>query len=278
MVSLPYVLAFTLILLTTAFVSPQHSTLILSIDHILQLRLIYILPAFHRSRPPPRKRGTPTHLLVVLGSGGHTAEMLSLITSLNPADYTYRSYVIGSGDEFSAGKAEEFERTLGAKEEKRGVDSFTNVEGKEMTVSLRKDYSIHIVPRARQIHQSLLSSPLSSLRCLYACLKLLYWHPSGYPDLILTNGPATSLILILASTIFRYFSFLPFVGPPRHSMRGHSSWGKMRVIYVESWARVKRPSLSGRLIVWCGLCDRVLVQWKSLEERGWGEYKGVLVR
>ena len=278
MMGLPHVLAFTLILLTTAFVSPHRSTLILSIDHILQLRLIYILPAIHRSCPPPRKRGTPTHLFVCLGSGGHTAEMLSLITSLNPAHYTYRTYVIGSGDEFSAGKAQDFERALAAKEERQGVDRFTNVEGKEMTVSLRKNYSIHIVPRARQIHQSLLSSPLSSLRCLYACLKLLFWHSKGYPDLILTNGPATSLILILASIIVRYFSFLPFVGPLGQSMRGHSSWGKMRVIYVESWARVKRPSLSGRIVVWCGFCDRVLVQWKSLEDRGWGEYKGVLVQ
>ncbi len=107
---------------------------------------------------------------------------------------------------------------------------------------------------------------------------LLYWHPNGYPDLILTNGPATSLVLILASTILRYFSFLPLVGSARQSARGHSSAGKMRVIYVESWARVKRPSLSGRIIVWCGLCDRVLVQWKGLQDRGWGEYKGVLVR
>lgn len=52
----------------------------------------------------------------------------------------------------------------------------------------------------------------------------------------------------------------------------------MRTIYVESWARVKRPSLSGRIIVLCGLCDRVLVQWKELEIKGWGEYRGMLVR
>ncbi|KAF6223973.1 hypothetical protein HO133_010547 [Letharia lupina] len=267
MPSLAYILASTLILLTTAF-----------------LRLIYILPAFHRSRPPPRARGTPTHLLVVLGSGGHTAEMLSLLASLDPARYTYRSYVIGSGDDFSAGKAQGFERGLAAREEegdekkRRGTVGLTGAEGEEMTGILRRDYSIHTVPRARRIHQSLLTSPPSSLRCLYAGLMLLYWHPKGYPDLILTNGPATSLVLILAATILRYFSFLPLVGPARQSVRGQGSAGKMRVIYVESWARVKRPSLSGRIIVWCGLCDRVLVQWKGLQDRGWGEYKGVLVR
>ena len=198
--------------------------------------------------------------------------------------------MIGSGDDFSAGRAREFERGLAAKKKKEEEDdedgedqeeeivSSTNGEGGAMTGISGSDYSIHIVPRARQIHQSLLTSPLSSLRCLCACLNLLYWHPRGYPDLILTNGPATSLILILASTILHYFSFLPLVSPARQSMRDPINSGRMRVIYVESWARVKRPSLSGRIIVWCGLSDRVLVQWKGLQDRGWGEYKGVLIR
>lgn len=218
--------------------------------------------------------------------------MLSLLAPLNPAHYTYRSYVVGSGDDFSAARAHEFERGLAAREEGGSVSlgggGGGNGGGKEMiTGSLKKKkkemgYSMHTVLRARQIHQSLLTSPLSSLRCLCACLKLLYSHPNGYPDLILTNGPATSLILILASTILRYFSFLPLVGPARPPSgsggRSSSSGIEMRVMYVESWARVKRPSLSGRIIVWCGLCDRVLVQWKGLQDRGWGEYKGVLVR
>ena len=207
--------------------------------------------------------------------------MLSLLTSLNPAHYTYRSYVIGSGDDFSAGRAQKFEQGLAAKlggTEKHEVASFANTEGNGVTEMSASDYSIHTVPRARQIYQSLLTSPLSSFECLCACLKLLYWHPNGYPDLVLTNGPATSLILILALTILRYFSFLPFVGSAGQRVQGHANSGKMRVIYVESWARVKRPSLSGRIIVRCGLCDRVLVQWKSLQDMGWGEYKGALVR
>ena len=83
--------------------------------------------------------------------------------------------------------------------------------------------------------------------------------------------------------MIRYFSFLPSVGragkKKEEGVRGgEGRISSMRVIYIESWARVRRPSLSGRIIVWCGLCDRVLVQWKGLQDRGWGEYKGVLVR
>lgn len=266
---LPYLLATLLILLTTAFVraSPPLQPPTRPPNTLTsQLRLIYILPSTHRARPPPRKRGTPTHLLIVLGSGGHTAEMLSLLHGLDPTIYTHRTYIISSGDDFSAARAAAFESTLLPNTtESNGISQ----EGKK--------YSIHTVPRARRIHQSLLSAPLTSLHCFSACLTLLHAHPQGHPDLILTNGPATSLILLLASTLLRYFAFLPFLSS-RSPTSGGPETGQMRAIYVESWARVKRPSLSGRIIVWCGLCDRVLVQWKGLEDRGWGEYRGVLVR
>ena len=89
--------------------------------------------------------------------------MLSLLTSHNPSHYTCRSYVIGTGDDFSAGKAHGFERGLALKEEKKKkkeeegakqeIVSFANKEGKEVIERSGRDYNIHIVPRARQIHQ-----------------------------------------------------------------------------------------------------------------------------
>lgn len=131
-------------------------------------------------------------------------------------------------------------------------------------------YDIKAVPRARKIHQSLLTTPFSSLRTLLACIPLLL-YPSP-PDLILTNGPATATILIFASLILRFFD-----------VKECNSRGKMRTIYVESWARVKRLSLSGKLLY--GVVDRFVVQWESLEgKKGWGgwgggraEFRGVLV-
>ena len=262
--------AITLIFISTALVSLTTTiSSFINAHFASQLRLFYILPALHRTRPPPRKRGTPTHLLIVLGSGGHTAEMFLLIANLDPKTYTHRSYVVGSGDDFSSGKATEFEREIA-----RGIPR------EEAQSDLAEDecgYSIHTVPRARQIHQSLLTSPFSTLKCLYACLLLLVRHPRGKPDLILTNGPATSLIVILASTILRYFALLSSFSQPGFRNVHFASRGT-RIVYVESWARVRRPSLSGRIIVWCGLCNRVLVQWKALETSGWGEYRGALVR
>jgi len=52
----------------------------------------------------------------------------------------------------------------------------------------------------------------------------------------------------------------------------------MRTIYVESWARVEGLSLSGKILMAVGACERVLVQWEGLSRAGRGEFRGVLVR
>jgi len=242
-----------------------------------QLRLLHTLPSFNPQPPLTRRRGDPTHLLIVLGSGGHTAEMLSLLHDLNTRSYTHRTYVISSGDAFSSLKAHEFESRLADERSKTGERKEGKVEeGKAGEVGT---YSIRVVPRARRIHQSALTAPWDCLWCLLACLHLLTTPPTPItpsqsssipttPDLILLNGPATATILVLASLLLR------FVG-----RRG--SGGKMRSIYIESWARVKKLSLSGRMLVVAGACERVLVQWEGLKEGMGGrgvELRGCLVR
>ncbi|MCJ1226538.1 UDP-N-acetylglucosamine transferase subunit [Toensbergia leucococca] len=243
--------------------------LILIISTIFFLRLLQILPLTNRT-PPPRKRGTPTRLLIILGSGGHTAEMTSLLSDLDTASYTHRSYVISTGDDFSARKAIDLEESLEARAKHKALYSyFDKVTYPEFQDTAgQRSYDISFIPRARNIHQSLLSTPFSSLRSLVACFSILRYPSTSpqspaYPDLILTNGPGTSVILVLASILLR---FLDVPG----------TRGKMRTIYVESWARVKGLSLSGRILVQGGLVNRCLVQWEGL--KGKGEYIGVLVR
>ena len=77
-------------------------------------------------------------LLVILGSGGHTAEMLTILRRLPllAQKYTHRTYVVSSGDGFSA-EAVEFEESL----DRDGVG-----EGA---------YDVLTVHRARRVHQSL---------------------------------------------------------------------------------------------------------------------------
>ena len=220
--------------------------------------------------------------------------MLTHHRALDPASYTHRSYVVSSGDDFSAQKAIAFEARL----ETKSTDG--------MWRGVYGSYDISFVPRARRIHQPLFTTPVDALRCLWACFAILrspslppstssghasarsypprYQPPSStpltYPHLILTNGPATATILILAALLLRLVpsSLLPFLGLARTA-------GTMRCIYIESWARVRQLSLSGWLLVAGGMCDRMLVQWERLAHEGWKggrwgkrEFKGALVR
>ena len=75
---------------------------------VVLARLLWILPSIRAQSPPSRK--SAAKLVIVLGSGGHTAEMLRLIEPLDFGKYTRRQYVISSGDALSEGKARAFEK------------------------------------------------------------------------------------------------------------------------------------------------------------------------
>lgn len=267
--------------------------LLLILSTTLTFCLISLSPDFSpRPGPGSRKPGTPTRLVVVLGSGGHTAEMLAMLRGLDVRKWTHRTYVVGSGDAFSARRAREFEAALlvaalgeGEDEGKERKDDATRPPAR---TSLSGSYDVVTVPRAREIHQSILTTPLSSLRCLASCIAVLRRRRSDTPDatgtttpgtatpvpapfffptLILSNGPATGVIVILASLLLRLLP-LPLAGVPK---------GSMRTVYVESFARVRALSLSGKLLL--GTVDRFVVQWEGLVQvtGGKAEWLGVLV-
>ena len=79
----------------------------LSVLAISFVRLLWILPSFRVQ--PQSSRKSSAKVVIVLGSGGHTAEMLRLIEPLNFDKYTQRVYVVSSGDTLSEGKARAFE-------------------------------------------------------------------------------------------------------------------------------------------------------------------------
>ena len=210
-------------------------------------------------------------MVIVLGSGGHTAEMMSLLRDLDPTRYIHRTYIISSGDSFSEKKALEIETIIQAKHKsssasltgKGGADLMT---GKDVTDTVTKKgdtdpitgtWEVKVVTRAREIHQPLSTTPFSSFRCLIDCFRALYESsrtskaaPLEYPDVIITNGPASAVMVIIAAMVLKFIGVAP-------------AW-KMKVIYVESWARVTTLSLSGKVLLRTGMCDKFLVQWDAL--------------
>ena len=240
-----------------------------------KLRLLYIIPTVSRARYDCHLKGLkkePSHLVVVLGSGGHSGEMVSLLRDIDPKRYKHRTYVMSSGDDISAGKAEQAERTIQSKHSKRSEPSRPG----EMD-DVTGIWDLRIVPRAREIHQPLYTTPLSAIRCLFGCLKVLneIWAtskvvPFEYPDVIITNGPATAVMFILAAVILKFF--------------GVAAVWKMKIIYIESFARIHALSLSGKVLLWMGVCDAFLVQWEGLaiaingkRARKKVDYRGFLV-
>src|SRR5204863_5289275 len=114
----------------------------------------------------------------------------------------------------------------------------TRPEPEVAVYPLPSSYIIVTVPRARRVHQSLLTAPFSTLLCFWACLRVLQGkHPDqklpqclsasaarfqpldhlGYPDIILTNGPATAVCMIIAARLLRVLNSVFPHGPPQHT-------------------------------------------------------------
>ncbi|KAN0059658.1 UDP-N-acetylglucosamine transferase subunit [Thecaphora frezii] len=228
---------------------------------LLVVRLYWVLPA---SQPDPllapSRQGTTAsrdaasekkvRVAVFLGSGGHTTEIIQLLAALPTSRYSERLYLYSSGDRFSLEKAQDLERRL------RPIDG-----------AVAGDVQILEIPRARKVHQSFLTTPLSLAYSLLYCLDHVVWRPlwharvsharswtaaniaqgwtgprCAFADLVLMNGPGTCVPIVAAVYALK---LLGFPAP--------------KLIYVESFARVKSLSLTAKLLR--PVVDRFVVQW-----------------
>ncbi|EDV32882.1 uncharacterized protein Dana_GF21906 [Drosophila ananassae] len=167
---------------------------------------------------------------VILGSGGHTAEMGRLTQALlqqedatKAASYQPIRFILASSDSTS----EQHLRQLLPKQATKA--EFIQV------------------PRSRSVGQSWLSSIFTTLwALLWSCY--LVWRDR--PQLVLCNGPGTCVPFCYAAFLWRCMGRLP---------------SKSRIVFVESFCRVESLSLSGRLLL--PLADLFVVHWPSLATR-----------
>lgn len=192
----------------------------------------------------PRRART----VVVLGSGGHTAEMLRLLRTLDFDRYSPRTYVVAETDAMSASKAQAFElQRSGA-----GTDAGAASAGGSGAVSsssareggVVSSYRVVRIPRSREVGQSFVTSVFTTL---WALAFSAWVALSTRPDVVLTNGPGTCLPIVVATKALWLLGLC----------RG-------RVVYVESIARVYRLSLTGKIFYKLRLADAFFVQWPEL--------------
>lgn len=233
---------------------------IVSLLALLLFRVILVLMRI-RHADDARKvaRTRPAKLMIVLGSGGHTFEILKLVENISPTSYSPRIYVTATTDPMSADKAKQLEmwrlasssqvlllRFLSSKK-----DASDSPEADEPS-----DYIVERIPRSRQLHQSWLTTVPTTLFALLASIPVLLRH---MPDVIICNGPGTCVPIVLMAFMLAVLGFK-----------------KTTVVYVESFCRVRTLSLTGRILY--HLADHFVVQWPQLTTKyPRAKYQGLLV-
>lgn len=158
----------------------------------------------------------------------------------------HRRYLISGGDKMSDNHLEEYEAELKALCKEEGTEPGT--------------YDKCVVTRARHVHQPLWSTPFSGLLSILDIFPVLLSAPMNevgqkvrYPTHIFSNGPATAFFVGLAAHILKIFYLVPE--------------DVMRVVYIESWARISTLSLTGKLFHFTNITDVFMVQHAEVAKK-----------
>ncbi|PIA32569.1 hypothetical protein AQUCO_04400042v1 [Aquilegia coerulea] len=196
----------------------------------IMIRLAYVI--YQSSKPLKNLAQQPVSTLIVLGSGGHTAEMLNLVSILKKERFTPRFYVAASTDNMSLQKSRVLETSL--------VDQSDNEKVTKATQFMQ-------IYRSREVGQSYLTSVSTTLIAICHALLLMI---KIRPQVIICNGPGTCIPLCIIAFLFKVAGI---------------RWSS--IFYVESIARVKRLSLSGLLLYKLRIADQIFVQWPQLQSK-----------
>lgn len=154
------------------------------------LRLAWLLPASNRAtgeatdalesttrvkdagapKPPP-----DASLMVLLGSGGHTGEMLRVLEQWSHLEDYNVHFVVSSGDNTSLLKLKE--------------------------LGLAK-YSVSTIHRARDVGHGLFPALINTLRSFASCAGVV-WRLK--PDVFLSNGPGTAIPISYTLFVLKFF-------------------------------------------------------------------------
>lgn len=213
------------------------------------LLILRIVAVIARARRPSALRTRSCRTMCVLGSGGHTAEILALLTGFDRTRYAPLTFVAASTDQNSIQRALQFDAaTLPTASTSdycnaANPNSAAAATGVSTANSHSHRCSILTVPRARSVGQSWFTTPLSSARALIASFAIV-WRTR--PDLILCNGPGTCVPLCLSAFALEVLG----IGPV------------CRIVFVESFCRVRDLSLTGKLLY--PIASHFTVLWPQL--------------
>lgn len=193
----------------------------------------------HRRHPSQsRAKATmPVRVMVVLGSGGHTAEMLTAIQHLDRRRFAPVSYIAADSDQGSLERAQAFEWKLATKP------------------AIPPTFCT--IPRSRYVGQSYITSIWTTLVAFCYSISVIVKHRPQLVCCLLThalislqllcNGPGTCIPLVWLAFISEVLLFR-----------------RCSIVFLESFCRVRSISASGYL-VW-PIADRFIVQWPESQK------------
>ncbi|KAF8672007.1 hypothetical protein HU200_003940 [Digitaria exilis] len=196
---------------------------------LFTVRFFYVL--WRSGQPSSRPQAGGLRCLIVLGSGGHTAEMMNIVTTLQKDRFAPRYYVAALTDNMSLQKAQVYEESLIQSGEKKTI----------------KNAHFMQIYRSREVGQSYITSIATTL---LATLHAMWLVIRIRPQVIFCNGPGTCFPLCVSAFLLKVFGL------------GWSS-----IFYIESIARVKKLSLSGLLLYKLRIADQFFVQWPQLQQK-----------
>ena len=146
------------------------------------LRLLYCVTFPTKPLPPSKNKQLCT--LIVLGSGGHTSEMLTTIKNLNRSIYKPMHYIAANTDP----------RSLQRAKDTCSDDDVDNVY-------------FHSISRSREVHQSWISTVFTTFYSFIESFVLLLTRIK--PDIIICNGPGTCIPVLISGLLLRVLFIKP---------------------------------------------------------------------
>lgn len=176
-------------------------------------------------------------IMIVLGSGGHTGELLLMLQKLDLKKFSNIFFVSSHNDVRSDGKAKEV------------------LKLNELDESIKNKIKFYKIHRSRNVGQSFFFSIFTTL---YAMLHSVFIILRTRPNMIVTNGPGVALPLVYIGYILKKLKILI----------------EFKVLFIESYCRTKSVSLAGKLIQ--PVSDKFIVLWKTISSAK-REYLGKII-
>ena len=147
-------------------------------------------------------------IMIILGSGGHTGEILLMIQKLDFNKFSSCYFVSSHNDKNSENKAKESIQ----------INKYKNT----------KFYFLKIY-RARNVGQSFISSIPTTLYALFQSFFILIKYR---PNMVVTNGPGVAFPILFIGYILRKLMILC----------------EFKIMFIESYCRTKSISLCGKIV------------------------------